>query len=173
MANEAIPYFDPADVTTGYCEAAVTGKRFVALSGPRVDGLAQISPAGAGLDAYGVAMRDAAATAKVGIAHVGVWPVVADGAITAGDKIAVGAAGKAKVAVAGQAVVGTALDDTADGADCPVRLSVATGGGSVAELDAVVSAEQVQDIVAAMIVAGAGMTATYDDAAGTLTLTSP
>lgn len=127
MANEATPYFDPADVTTGYCEAAVTGKRFVAISGPRVDGLVQISPAGAGVEVYGVAMRDAAITAKVGIAHVGVWPVKAGEAIAAGDPIASGAAGVAMIAAAGDVQVGVALDDAAENADVPVRLSVATG----------------------------------------------
>jgi predicted RecA/RadA family phage recombinase len=127
MANEATPYFDPADVTTGYCEAAVTGKRFVAISGPRVDGLVQISPSTANGAAYGVAMRDAAIGAKVGIAHVGVWPVTALGAVTAGDRIAVGTGGTAKLAASGHVVVGIALDDAADGADVPVRLSVASG----------------------------------------------
>lgn len=128
MANDAVPYFDPADVTTALAEAAVTGKRFVAISGPRVDGLVQVSPTANLGPAYGVAMRDAGAGAKVGVAHVGVWPVTASGAIAAGDLIAADAVGRAKTAAgAGTVILGVALDDAADGADVPVRLSVATG----------------------------------------------
>lgn len=40
---------------------------------------------------------------------------VADGAVKAGDKIAIGTAGKAKTAAEGSATVGVAMSDAADG----------------------------------------------------------
>jgi hypothetical protein len=122
MANDAVPYFDPGDTFTAYCEAAVSGKRFVSISGPRVDGLPQISPTGAGAAAVGVASRDAALGGKVMVARVGIWPVVAGGAITAGDPIKADAAGEAIPQGGAGEILGYALDDAADGADVPVAL---------------------------------------------------
>lgn len=132
MANEAIPYFDPADTVTGYAEAAVTGKRFVAVSGPRTDGLVTVSPGSAATSVatVGVASRDAALGAKVMVARTGVWPVTAGEALAAGDVIGsddTGRAVKLATAVALNAAavrLGTVWDDVADGDDAPVALSI-------------------------------------------------
>lgn len=66
MANECVPFYTDADRVTGAPSAAVTGCRFVAISGARVAtagptlGLIAIAPATAGAKAFGVASRDAA-----------------------------------------------------------------------------------------------------------------
>lgn len=128
MANEMVPHFDPAEVTTCHCEAAVTGARFVAISGPAVAGLKQVSHASAGGAALGVAGRDAAAGAAVTVHHVGEVDVLAGEAITAGDLITPGAAGVAMIAdTAGNVIVGVAVDDAANAALARIRLSVASG----------------------------------------------
>lgn len=146
MANDATPYYDPADVVTGYCEAAVTGKRFVKISGPRVDGLTQVSPGTAGAACFGVAVRDAAITARVGIARVGIWPVTAGEALAAGDPIASDGTGKAVVAAAGEKVLGWVIDDVDEDDDAPIALHL-TGSGPTAATDVVGDQAAVADLV--------------------------
>lgn len=132
MANEATPYFDPSDTVTGYCSAAVTGKRFVAVSGVRTADLVSVAHATPATTpkAVGVASRDAALGSKVMIACEGVWPVTAGEALTAGDRVSADATGKAvklatAVAINAAAVaLGTVWDDVANGADAPVKLNV-------------------------------------------------
>lgn len=127
MANELIPLFYPADTLTGHAEVAVTGKRAVAISGPRVDGNPQVSPAADAEAFFGVAAYDAAAGEKVTIWRVGVVPVTAGAAVTAGQALALNATGQvvaaAPAAGATAAVIGIAVDDAASGADCFVALN--------------------------------------------------
>jgi hypothetical protein len=159
--NECIPYYEDGEKITGSVDAGqtVTGKRFVKSVGVQAggpgysggpsqfpglapDNVAQaggniiIRTASANGAALGVADIDGAAGAKVGIFGPGhVVPVTADGAITAGDLIMVGASGKAKTyappALSGNAenlavvaIVGYACSGAADGADCAVRIGV-------------------------------------------------
>lgn len=132
MANELIPLFDPADSVTGYCGGAITGKRFVRITGNAVDGLATIGLGIAGgAKTVGVSHRDAASTAKVGIQKVGIVPVTAGEAITAGDPITSGANGVAMIADSpGDVILGRAWADAADAADVYVDLgSTGAGGG--------------------------------------------
>lgn len=135
--GECVPYYEPGRQLTAHCEAAVTAKRFVDISDPRqgpaggaLSTTAEgqnivVSHATAGGQAIGVSAYDGAIGAKTGVlATPGfVVPVTADGAISAGNEIEVGTAGKAKAKNTGK-VVGVALDDAADGADAMVKLRV-------------------------------------------------
>jgi len=126
MATDtAVPFWDEANTITCHAEAAVTGKRFVTISGPRVDGNPQVSHAAgtATTKAIGVAAYTVAAGAKVSVytAPGLVMPVTVAGAITAGDDVYSDADGKATATVTGL-MVGIALDDAADGTDAPIKL---------------------------------------------------
>jgi predicted RecA/RadA family phage recombinase len=123
---DATPYWDPADTITCHAEVAVTGKRFVTLSGPRVNGLPQVSPAAAGSKIFGVALFDVAAGQAVTVARVGIWPVTAGAALTANNSVTSDANGQA-VVVAGAAgtvqhAAGAAVDDAAAGGDAVIEL---------------------------------------------------
>lgn len=129
--NECVPKYEPGSRITGHCEAAVTGKRFVDISDPRQSGPGLsdtaeggnivVSPATADGKALGVASHDAAIGAKVTVILGGVVPVTADGPITAGADVEVGATGKAKTFTDGRAV-GRAVGSASDGNDCLVLL---------------------------------------------------
>lgn len=95
--NECFPYYEPGDRITALCEAAVTGKRFVDISDDvSSEGNLTVSPATAGGKTIGVASHDQAIDGLVTILGSGlVVPVKAGGAITAGDDVAIGAAGVA------------------------------------------------------------------------------
>lgn len=123
MADEATPYWDPADTITGYCSAAVTGKRFVRVVGARTDGLPTIQHAAAGGRAIGVASRTTALGGKVMFATEGVWPVQAGATLTAGQEVEADASGQAIPLAAGKAL-GVVLDDVASGADAPIKLNL-------------------------------------------------
>lgn len=147
IVNECIPFYDDGEIITGQATAAVTGKRFLKISGDRTSGpgLAttaeggnyRVAPADAGGRVFGVASYDVASGAKVPVitGPGTVVPVTADGAISAGDPVSVGAAGKAKTATAqsqsgsspyavtpGTIVVGLCLSGAADGADAEIKL---------------------------------------------------
>lgn len=118
------PFEYDHETFTAYCGAAVTGGRFVSISGPRTGELYTVGPAPAGDPILGVAARDKAMGQNVMVFRRGgghTLPVTADGAINAGDQVEVGANGKAKALAAGQAV-GYALDDAADGTDARIFL---------------------------------------------------
>lgn len=137
MTNELIPYWDPADTITCHAEAAVTGKRFVTISGPRVADLPQVSTAGAGARVFGVSSRDTAITDAFTVHRAGVLPVLAGAAITAGELLASDALGRAVPANGGVAVA-VAVDDAVDATDVPVVLiSGGDGGAGVTPGDAV------------------------------------
>lgn len=120
---DAVPLFDPSDVTTGVTSAAVTGCRFLRISGTRIDGLVQVAHVNAsGGRVYGLAVRDKAIGQAVGVAHVGVWPVVAGAALTAGQDVQSDATGAAIPLAAGLRA-GTVIEDVANGALGFVRLA--------------------------------------------------
>lgn len=105
--NEAIAYFDPGNDLTGQASAAITGRRFLNVTGAKQagsGGLASdtfggsipVAHAGAGVKAIGVSTYDAAIGAKVPIARGHkVFPVEAGAAITAGADVMSDATGRA------------------------------------------------------------------------------
>lgn len=123
--NTAVPFWDEGNTITCHASAAITGKRFVAISGARVEGNPRVAHAAgtATTKALGVAGYDAASGAKVSVYSAPglVMPVTASGAITAGDDVYSAADGRATATVTGL-MVGIALDDAADGTDCPIKL---------------------------------------------------
>lgn len=120
---DVVPFWTPGESLTCHVEAAVTGGRFVDISGPRVDGNPQISPAAPAGNAIGVAARDKGAGLKVMVfcAPGQIVPVRAGAALAAGQEVEVGAGGTA-VPLAAGAAVGRAFDDAADATDCPIEL---------------------------------------------------
>lgn len=121
--NPAVPFWDEGNTITAQASAAVTGKRFVEVTGPRVADQVQVGPATAAGRSFGVAGFDAAVGQLVTVySSPGlVMPVTASGAIAAGDDVEVAAGGMAAAAAAGE-VVGMALDDAADGTDAVIKL---------------------------------------------------
>lgn len=107
LVNEAIVAYDSGEDLTAYCEAAVTGKRFVAISDPKkvatlalssaVDGgNIVVSPCGAGAKAVGISAYDAAQDAIVPVirGHK-VVVMTAGAAVTAGDTVMSDSTGRA------------------------------------------------------------------------------
>jgi hypothetical protein len=120
--NTCVPFWVFGEDVTGSCSAAVTGKRFVAISGARVGEQLRIAHAGAGTRALGVSAHDAPVDGLVNVLRQGqIVPVTAGAAITAGQDIEVGAAGKAIPHAAGT-VVGYAADDAANNTDAAIVL---------------------------------------------------
>jgi hypothetical protein len=105
--NEAVAYFDPGDDLTGQASAAVTGRRFVDVSGAKQagsGGLASdtfggsipVAHCAAGAKALGVSTYDAASGAKVPVARGHkVFPVEAGAAIAPGASVMSDATGRA------------------------------------------------------------------------------
>jgi hypothetical protein len=143
MANDLIPYKRPGEDVTGYCTAAVTGKRCVQISAAKpatekAEGLGTTGgggtyrvalPSGAGANGgaalmiFGVAKYDAAINRLVGVVRGGIVPITASAAITAGQKLQVAADGTVVPFAAGT-IIGIACDDCANGADCEVALNI-------------------------------------------------
>lgn len=127
--NPAVPFWDEGNTFTGHASAAVTGKRFVTISGARVDGNPRVAHAAsaAAVKPVGVAAYDAASGAKVTVYSAPgiVMPVTADGSITAGAPVFSTAAGKATATDpgTGSSPAGYALDDAADGTDAVIKLA--------------------------------------------------
>lgn len=109
---DCTPFWDEGDTLTCHAEVAVTGCRFVSISGPRVDGNPQVSPTAAGAEAFGVASRDKLAGEKVMVHRAAtiVAPIEAGAVLAAGDKVEAGAGGVAIVLAAGKQL-GVAMDD--------------------------------------------------------------
>lgn len=127
--NPAVPFWDEGNTFTGHASAAVTGKRFVNISGPRVEGNPAVAHAvgSATVKPVGVSAYDAAAGTKVTV-YSGpgiVMPVTAGEAITAGAPVYSAADGRAvdTPPVAGALIAGYALDDAADGDDAVIKLA--------------------------------------------------
>lgn len=137
MANDAITIYEPGSDITCSVTSAVTGKRFVAISGNKLGGLpgtldttasggnVQVAPAAANGRIFGVARYDQATVGGlVAVAKAPgiVIPVTAEAALTANQEVAVGAAAGAKVAASTQMAVGFVIADCANGADAQVCL---------------------------------------------------
>jgi hypothetical protein len=128
MVNDAIPYYEDGDELTGLATAAVTGKRFVVISGnkPASGEAVAVAPAGAGAKALGVAMWDAAINKRVTVKTVNsghCLPVTAGaGGVAAGDSVTSDATGAAVTAAGGARALGIALTAAAAGADAPISL---------------------------------------------------
>ncbi|WP_255799418.1 DUF2190 domain-containing protein [Mycobacteroides abscessus] len=124
MTNENVGVYEPGRDITGRATAAVTGKRFLKVSGNRTaTGNIAVAPADAAGRVCGVSKYDAASGDIVGVARGNsrVTYVTADGALAAFDEVEVGTAGKAKKFASGVAV-GYALSAATDGADAEISL---------------------------------------------------
>lgn len=123
MANEMHDIYDPGRDITGRASAAITGKRFLAISGNRNGGNIAVQHATAAGRVCGVSKYDAASGEIVGVARGSsrVVRVTAEGTIAAFAEVEVGTAGKAKALASGKAV-GYVLTAAADGADAEVSL---------------------------------------------------
>jgi hypothetical protein len=113
MANDCIPYYKPGEDLPAAASAAITGKRFVKISGNRQSGPGLSSTAEgsnysvaqcvAGDKAIGVSMYDAPLNGKIGVVREGVVPVTSGAAVTAGSEVQADANGKAITLAAGKA----------------------------------------------------------------------
>ncbi|AWT55807.1 capsid cement protein [Mycolicibacterium smegmatis] len=122
IANPSV--YDPGATITGQATAAVTAKRFLAISGNRTPGgNISVAPAAAAGRTCGVAGNDAAVSELVRVVRGGgrVVRVTASGAITAGAEVQVGANGTAATKAAGVAV-GYAITGAADATDAEISL---------------------------------------------------
>jgi hypothetical protein len=140
VANDMVPTKRPGEDITGQATAAVTGKRFVRISGARAfrfnvlattaDGNNyKVAPATAGGAAVGVAKYDQPTVGgKVGVARGGFVIVTAGAAITAGQFIMSDATGQAvpwtSAASEANAKLGYAVDDAANGADAEIAINL-------------------------------------------------
>jgi hypothetical protein len=138
-SNECIPFYDDGDNITGFCEAAVTGKTFVALGTSRTDpafdptqtaldtdrGCVHIKPPTAAQTApiFGVAAYDGPANGFVDVIRGTkmVVPVTAALAFTTGEEVGVGPNGQATPWTAG-VKCGYVVGDCAGGEDAQVSL---------------------------------------------------
>lgn len=139
MANEVLPFYETADRITAQASAAVTGKRFVTISGNRTSGPSvpagaqvgasdpteggnyQVAPPAAGGAVLGVATWDAAIGEKVGVIRRGIVPVTAGGAIAAGVLVEVLVDGRVVANTTGRAV-GMCMTAATSGADAEILL---------------------------------------------------
>lgn len=123
MANECIPLYSPGTEIPCQASAAVTGKRFVHVSGAASPALtaggnipvAHATAAGA---VTGVSAYDAASGAKLSVIRGSgiVVPVTAGGTIAVGAQVEVGTSGQGVTNSAGRAV-GIALSAATSGND--------------------------------------------------------
>ncbi len=125
MANECIPLFRPGADITCLTTGAVTGKRMVNISATRdaTTGLFKVAHASAGARAFGVAKKDAASGARVGvIAGPGtIVPVQAGGTIAFSAQVEVGTSGQV-ITLASGIAVGEAMEAGTSGNDILIRL---------------------------------------------------
>lgn len=121
MQNPCQPLYQEGRNITGRASAAVTGKRFVAISGNGTDGIPPVAHAAAGGRTFGVAGYDAATGEVLPVIRKGVVPVKAAAAISAFAEVEVGSTGQAIPKASGVAV-GYALFDAASGADAQIHL---------------------------------------------------
>lgn len=132
MANDLAPYKRPGEDFTGHATAAITGKRFLVISGARTSGPGlsatadggnyRVAQAGAGAHAIGVSKYDAALNGKVGVTSGGIVPVTAGAAITAGTAVQSDANGQA-IPLAAGIKLGVAMNDASGaGVDAEIML---------------------------------------------------
>jgi Uncharacterized conserved protein (DUF2190) len=130
---DSIPYKKPGEDISGHASAAITGARFLAVSGDRTSGpgLAttaeggnyRVAHAGAGARAVGVSMYDAPINGKVGILVGGIVPVLAGAAIAAGAEVQSDATGQAITLAAGKSL-GVCMSGVTGGNYAEVLLNV-------------------------------------------------
>lgn len=101
-------HFTPATNVTGKAHDAISQGTFVEVAAAMDGRNPVVKAATADATAFGVAAHDAKKGDYVTIYRLGVYDMVATGAIAVGDKISTAAGGKAKKAEAGP-VVGIAL----------------------------------------------------------------
>jgi hypothetical protein len=127
MANDLTPVFESADRITGQASAAITGRRFVKISGNKTSALIPSGAAQVGASdpteggnyqfaqcvlndaAIGVSTWDAAIGEKVGAVREGIVPMPAGSTITFGQAVGSDANGMAIPATAAVRVLGTAM----------------------------------------------------------------
>ncbi|MGV9827298.1 capsid cement protein [Gordonia sp. NPDC003429] len=120
LANPRV-YAPGVDVTAA-ASAAVTARRFVAITGNRTaTGSLSAAHATAAGRIVGVAKEDATTGALFGVARGGVVKVTTSGAVAAFAEVEVGANGTAVTKASGVAV-GYALTGAASGADAEIHL---------------------------------------------------
>lgn len=147
--NECTPYYDDGEDITGFCTAAVIGKRFLKVSADRPTGgpagvsddigggNIKVAPCAAGDQAFGVSSHDQLINKLVGVIRgQKVVPVTAGAAISAGQLVQSDAVGKAvpyvppNTTAVGAAVaatphiLGLAVADAANNADAQISLYV-------------------------------------------------
>ena len=125
MANENVGVYEPGADLTGHCSAAVTGKRFLAITGSRdaTDNNLTVAHATAAGRTCGVSKYDAASGKKVGImrGNSRVVFVTAAANIAAFAEVEVGSNGQAVTKSAGVAV-GYAVTAATSGNDAEISL---------------------------------------------------
>jgi len=124
MANENIGVYEPGQDLTAVTTAAVTGKRFLMISGSRAaNGNVSVSHATAAGRVCGVSKWDAASGALVGVARGNsrVTFVTAGGNIAAFAEVEVGSNGQAVTKASGVAV-GYAVTAATSGGDAEISL---------------------------------------------------
>lgn len=145
MANDCIPFEEPGARITGHASAAVTGKRFLKVSGNRetTDNNVRVAHADAAGRIIGVAGFDAAINKKVTVIRGAgmIVPVTADGAIAAFAEVEVGANGKAKT-IGGGIPVGVCMTAVIDGADAQISLYDGSSGINGGDAAAAIAAHE-------------------------------
>lgn len=124
MANENVGVYEPGSDITCKTSGAVTGKRFVAITGNRSsDGNITVAHATAAGRVFGVSKYDAASGALVGVARGNsrVTFVTAGGNIAAFAEVEVGSNGQAVTKSSGIAV-GYAVTAATSGNDAEISL---------------------------------------------------
>jgi hypothetical protein len=125
MANENYGIYEPGANITGKASAAVTGKRFLKISGNRATdtGTITVAHADAGGRVCGVSKYDAASGAIVGVmrGNSRVVSVTAGANIAAFAEVEVGTAGQAITKASGVAV-GYAITAATSGGDAEISL---------------------------------------------------
>lgn len=123
MANENIEIYSPGQDISGRASAAVTGKRFLKISGNRAAGNIAVAHADAAGRTCGVSGRDAASGELVDVKRGSgrVVFVTAAAAIAAFAEVEVGANGQAATKASGVAV-GYAVTAATSGGDAEISL---------------------------------------------------
>ncbi|OHQ78518.1 hypothetical protein HMPREF2708_10535 [Corynebacterium sp. HMSC073H12] len=107
-------HFTPATNITGKAQGDIAQGTFVVIAADMEGRNPVVKAATADADAFGVAAHDAKDGEHFTIYRLGIYELVASGAIAAGDKISTAAGGKAKKATDGP-VAGVAVTKAANG----------------------------------------------------------
>lgn len=123
MANDNISVYEPGQDISGRASAAITGKRFLKISGNRNNGNVAVAHADAAGRTCGVSGRDTASGKLVNVLRGKdrVTFVTAGANLTAFQEVEVGAGGVAVVKASGVAV-GYAVTAATSGGDAEISL---------------------------------------------------